>query len=309
MPEVRKINYFEIFVTNDLESRTCIDASMNKIQEFNRERARERQRFASSGGIIHVVDVINDRHFYNCRSKLIRDEFPEITDKQEDTVEAIAAETDENKGIHDETHFVISTHPQYPRPIIAVESCMKGPKHGDIRRYLENMLIHSGTHAEFNFEPVFGLDLSSFNAILTDVAEIRMIFHRDDILRYNDFDPTTGALLRAAMNYGDSEYITLEFNVNFQRRRNRYPTGGLINRVRHFVNILTANPEAKGLFQKLDVKAEVIDSGNKLKLFDLIESKIAREIRAERRRPRSQYYNSASIYAAIRSQIENDFGR
>lgn len=56
------------------------------------------------------------------------------------------------------------------------------------------------------------------------------------------------------------------------------------------------------------MKAEDSNFGDRLRLFDLIESKVASEVTADRKRPRSQYYDSASLYAAIRAQIETDFG-
>lgn len=308
MSDARKINFYEISVTNGLDCRACIDAAINQTNAFNASKARERQKPASSGGIVQIIDIRNVSHYHYCLSKLIRDEFPEVTDKTEDTVEVIEAENDPNKGIHDETHFVISKNPNYNRPIIAVESCMRGPKYTDIHRYLESMLIHSGAQAEFIFEPVFAFEYKEFLDRMKDVAQIKMMFYREDVQQYSGIDPDTGQLLRIAMNYGDPEYIALEFNVNFQKKKHRYPTDGLVSRVKHLVNILINNPDAKNLIKRLDVKAEDSNFGDRLRLFDLIESKVASEVTADRKRPRSQYYDSTSLYAAIRAQIETDFG-
>jgi hypothetical protein len=185
---------------------------------------------------------------------------------------------------------------------------MKGAKYTDIHRYFESMFIYSGGQAEFTFEPVFAFDYDQFLERISEVANVKMMFRSEDVEEYSKFDPSTGQLIRNAMKLGDSEYVTMEFGINFQKKKNRHNTDGLMKLVKHFINVLKNNPTAKDYINKLDVKAEDSNFDHKLRLFDLIESKVASEVLAEKIRSRSQYYESSSLYESIRKQIEKDFG-
>lgn len=224
MSNSRKINYFEIKVTEDnVNCRQVINELFEYIDHFNSTKAPERKITTANGLTLHIHEVLPYlQTYWKGKARLIYDEFPEVTDKEEDTNEIIEAENDPRKGIPEETHFVLSKNPHYAHPVIAIESCMKGPKHGDIERYFERMLHQMGLpHNLLRFEPVFAFDYDSFVERISDIAYVKMSFRHDDIPHLTEYDKRLGALLSAANDYGEMEYITLEFSINFRSRRNR----------------------------------------------------------------------------------------
>jgi hypothetical protein len=245
--------------------------------------------------------------YFFCCCKAIKEEFPEITDMQTGQQSELDEEGDENKGIPEETHFVISMNPAYRYPIIAVESCMRGPKSGDIERFFSQVLVNLELLDEFLFEPVFAIDYATLAERTMDVASITLVVHQSQIDAIRAEDATTGDLLRTAQQYADSEYVAIESKVKFNRIKERHSTRGLNRVFRSLVNMLRRSPEVKENFTKLDVRIQDRNFGGRLRLIDLIESKVASEVPAERKRPRSQYYNSTALYDAIRRQLERDF--
>lgn len=305
----RKINYFEIKTIGEIDTKELLKIAISRIIKANKRKSKKRYKDLSGGGGKMIINVSKEvgNHIYFF-SKSIRGQFPEITDMSDDVVERLDAEDDDNKGVHEEAHFVISFKESYLQPIIAIESTLKGPKFNDIQRYLNSSIKKKESDQEFIFEPIFAFNYDEMVERVSDVANIKMMFHRDQISLYSNYDPSTGEILRASMDYLDAEYVTLEYKINFQQISKRYPTNSLVSRFHKFIDIFRKTPKAIEHITKLDVRAQDKKFNGRLRLFDLIESKVASEVLAERRRPRSQYYNSSTLYDAIREQMARDFG-
>lgn len=304
----RSINYYEIHTKK--KSKKVIDylkKAVKKINHNERYKAKNRFRALSTGSYLQVTKITETPMFFAGCAKMVRNEFPVISDKKKGTVTKIAEEDDDDKGIPEETHFVICIHKSLSKPIIAIESTLKGPRENNISSFLSYALRDMDVDDDFNLIPIFAFDINKLEERINGVAKIKMSFHRDNIEDFNELDPETGSVLAAAIEYADSEYITLEFGINFQKIKERYPTKSLKDRFLKLLGVVQQNPKAKDLIKKLEVRAPDSLYENKIRLFDLIQSKVASEVTAERRRPRVQYFESTGLHNAIKNQILNDF--
>lgn len=308
MADTRKINFYEIFINNDLDCKQSIEEAIKKFNNLNRAKSNKRKKSIAGGVYMQVEEFHKVGFYFQGKSKVVRDEFPEIINKVDDSMETMSAEDDPQKGIPDETHFIISMNKTYPNPIIAVESCLKGPKSNDIRKYLNSMFLHSGGKGEFIFEPYYKFDYDNFLKRIGDVASIKFKVFQSEIDGLKQMGNKTGTYIRNSFSYGNPEYITFEFGINFQKKKKRHDSSSLKEMAIDFVSFLKKGKNKKDLFKRLDIKAQDNYDDGTLRLFDLIESKIASEVVAERKRPRSKYFNSNSLYEEIRGQIESDFG-
>lgn len=307
MAHSRKVNFYEIIGLNNLDVRQSISTASDLWKVLHHAKDDNRKYATSSNDIIQLMqlDLIGNK--YNGLIKLIKDEFPVVHNKQTDETETIDGEYDPDKGIPEETHFVISVHPILRHPVIGVESTMQGVKYKDVKHYFESMMMRAGIPAELIFEPVYAFSYEEFLQRIDEVAQISLMFHRDEVSKYSQYDRSTGEMLFQVMDFGDPEYVTVELYIDFRKRTKRWPTDGLKRKLLDLVGVLMDNPEAKNYMKRFDVKATDRNFGGRLRLFDLIESKVASEVKVERRGPRSQYYDSHSIHASIRAQIEKDF--
>lgn len=293
-------------MNNGFESKKGIEMCTKLMKHFNSSKSTKRYR-PISGGLMKIQDIQETGSYIYCKAKLIRDEFPEVSDKIKDTDEKMESEGDNTKGIREETHIAISNNIKHRYPIIAVESTLKGPKYSDIKNFFNFIFINSGNDGEFRFEPLFAFKDDEILDRIEDVANINMVFHHSDVPEYSNIDPKLGTFIKNALNFGKSEYVKFEFGVNFQKKKKRFQTTRLKEIVIDLIGVFRRAPKARKLIKKFDVKAEDRNNNSRLRLFDLIESKVASEISVEKKRPRSQYYNSKSIYDAIREQMEKDF--
>lgn len=306
---VRKINYYNLSLASGENIHQRLADIADWVNEQNESRSDHRKLETSTRAISQITNfALRYNDTYNCCMKLILEEFPEVIDKVSDDIEELAEESDPTKGLYEETHFVIYLRPNNEPPVLAIESVMKGAKTRDVENFLNVGMVKAGFNNDtLRFDPVFAFQYENFEARIEDVANLKMMFHYSDIAAFTQYDATAGELLRLAQNYADTEYVTLEFKVNFQRTERRHNTDDLKSRVLNFVRIFRRNPEAKRLVKKLDVRAQDKQAEGKIRLFDLIEEKVASEITVEKKRPTSQYYLSNDMYNAIRSRIRSDF--
>jgi len=305
----RKINYYKVGLKKSGDISRHLNEVLIKIEEFKEDNSSKRRYSNPTGPDIEFSTLSLKGDFYNIKAVAIRDEFPEVISKTDGSTEILEQEEDETKGIPNNTHIVIYVGRKVEQPIIAIESTQKGPRIKDIGFFFNRVLINLGIKGnEFSFEPVFAFQLETLQErIGNEIAQFKMLVHKDDIADIMAYDDETGKLLKHSSEYAESEYIYLNFKIDFKRTKNPFPREGLASRVRSVINILLNKPQSKNHFRKLDLWARDHQSGNQLRLFDLLEQKVASVVKAERKRPRSQDYNSSQLYEAIRQKIVEEF--
>ncbi len=303
----RSINYFEITTKNEIkEVRDSLKLSIDRINHNEKKKRKKRFRELNGNTFLQIKTIKTDSFYYSGCAKLVRNEFPEVADKATGETTLLDQEKDDTKGIPEETHFVICHHPKLKNPIIAIESTIKGPRENNINYFLSYALRDKKIDDDFIFTPKFAFDINKLEDRLNGVAKMRITFHRDNIGAYEKEDTETGELFAKALEYADSEYITMEFGIHFNKK-NRLSSQGIMGKLRSIINLLKKKPKTKELFSKLEVKAPDSLYDDKIRVFDLIKSRVASEVKTEKRRIRAQYYNSPDLYEAIKKQIFNDF--
>ena len=306
----RKITYYHVSLKGPGDSQDVMREVLDRIIDNNNTKSNSRRKRTKSGLYMYMQDCNPYGNvYYYCRLLQISDSFPEVIDKIEARTEEIDAEYDDNKGIKEETHFVVKFIPGKDTVLFAVESNQKGPKKGEITRYLDQILVNLGYENLWLFEPVFALNLETFMDRIDGVSQVNLMFHHDQIEGFKRYDASLGEMIDAAQRYGESEYVSLKFYIDFKtKQEERHSSTGLKQKLAQLLGIIRNRPEVKQHMHRFDVRAQDSQNNGRLQLFDLLESKMASEIIAERKRKTSQYFDSTYLYEAIRTQIEEDFG-
>jgi len=307
--KTRKINYYELkIVGTDEEAFSVYERALAELETRNSSVSDNRFRPMSGGGNMIIRRTGGTPSTSYFISTAIKDEFPGIYNLTNDEIEQLAAEGDITKGIPEEAHFVVFKHEPLNHPIIAIESTQKAPRAGDIESYFTRLVITEEEDSiEFFFDPVFAFDLDTLEERMMDVASVRIVAHHSQIDAISDFDQNTASALRAVYNNIGGEYIEINSWTDFGKKKTRPSTETIVQRALRWIGLIREDPERKEHLRKVDVRATDRDNGGKLSLFDLIQSKVASEVKAEKRRPRSQYYSSLSLHNEIKQKIEEDF--
>lgn len=306
----RKINYYKITLKSGNDSRPYVKGAINQLIEYKESSSPRRFNRTSTGPEIEFLDILQKgEDFWYLKSIAIRSEFPEVYDRATGDLEAMDEEEDENKNIPDVTHSVIYQGQKSESPVLAIESTLKGPKLRDIEFFMNRLLLNIGVKDDlFDFEPVFAFNLSKLiERIDDDVAKLSILVHQDQIEAIRGHDRFTAEMLESMRDYGQSEYIQAEFSIYANRKKEDFPRRGLAQNIWRLIRIFHEKPEAKLDFKKVDIKARDRESGNELRLFDLLEQKVASEVVAERKRTRSRDYDSRKLYEAIREKMVGEF--
>lgn len=305
----RNINYYELKVVGtDRDALTIYRQALDELNTRNTNGSSNRFRPMSGGGIMIIRQDGGTNNSDYFVSTSIKNTFPGIYDLTNDEIQQLEAEEDSDKGIPEEAHFVVFWNERLNHPIVAVESTMKAPRGGDIEKYFTKMVTtEENQEIEFVFEPVFAFDLGTLEERLIDVASIRIIAHQSQINEISNFDENLATGLRTLYDYAGGEYIEINSWTNFGRTKSRPDTESLVRRAFNLIGLFREDPERKRFLTKVDIKAQDRDNSGKLRTFDLIQSRVASEVTAERRRPRSQYYESIGLYNSINDKIREDF--
>ncbi|MCI4650814.1 hypothetical protein [Phaeodactylibacter sp.] len=311
MPQKRTINFFYAQMKRDEDCRKRLRQVIEKLLVHQQNKDRKRKMSLRDGGELQFPIVNEVGSYYFLKGSIVRDQFPEAFDKKLDREEMFEEEINPDKGVYDESHMVLALSEKLDHPMIGIESTLKGPKSGDVVRFFNRLLLDLQLPEpnEFDFKPVFAFkDLEVLDRIYEEnVATIHAKIHYEHLATWKDAGISLAEILVAAQKATNSEYVEIKLGVDFVKKKKRHPVNGLFNTFKQLVYFLKENPEARRNADKLYIRAEDVNFGNKLRLFDLIQQRVASEVEVDRRRPTSQYYQSRELFNAIKERLEEDF--
>jgi hypothetical protein len=321
-PQKRTINYFELVFDNyEGNAYSLAVKALDRIKDslVAGEKPKLLQLTSRSDAYCVLHEITINGQYYDCKGKVvIGDAFPGVTDNTTMTETTLQEEKDTKKGLHYETHFIFSTNPHFPEvptSLFAIESTSKGLTEKDIANYLRWQVADQIEDAVTCYmKPLFVLNLDTFPERINDVATLEMIAYRADLERLKVFDDNLWSLFKNAFDFAETEYVQLEFGIKFNVKKNRTNPGRLKSSVLKLVEKLqkftfgeNIKPLTHSGVSKMHVRAQDKYYGDNLRLFDILGMKVGSEVLADKRRERSQYFNSRELFVAMQIQLNRDF--
>jgi hypothetical protein len=315
MKTKRKIIFFEITrsqssVTNSvITDKECIQAVFRQFHQLNQAADPSIDMNAGRDTTIHILplrEIDTELVVIDAKARFIKyNDFPDTIKRSDRTEKSLGDEAEADEGIPEETHLVIDT--RYSPMIIAVETSQSGPKINYIMKYINYWLQRIEISVEFEAMSIIGMESQRFIDSISECASLAMKVRKENIPNIKETDNDLGTRLEVSQQYADTDYVDLDLGYNFRiaefRRSN---TDKLINKVKRIFDISRRNPDFFDNFDYLQIRAQ--EGDEPLRVFDLIADRVASEVYAEKKAPRSKYFNSHFLCYEIKEEIGKNFG-
>lgn len=270
-----KIYYYEL--NFDFKSGESLSTFFDALTNLSATRARIRYQYFGER-YIFIQGVNNEENIIKGKLRSIRDDiFPQIINMTSDEVTDL--EDRGSDGIMDTSHFIIDFRRN--STILALEYNHSGAKIDDFVRYIEKIGISKNLINKLGFQFVTEEDFRDLENRINRISEFSLKIHKDNFESIRGMDGNILQAAEATINVFENEYALLNFKVDYRKFSD---TPMIKQSILNIVNWFVENPDKKNLFNYLNFKAEDETNNNRLRLYDLIVSKIKSEFYVQKKR-------------------------
>jgi hypothetical protein len=201
-------------------------------------------------------------------------------------------------GIMDTSHFIIDF--RRTKTILALEYNHSGAKIEDFVKYMEKIGISKELIDKLGFQFLTEESFADLDERINRISEFSLKIHKDNFDSIRGMDGNIIQAAEATIKNFENEYALLNFKIDYRK----FSDTPLIKRsIINIVHWFEENPDKKNLFNYLNFVAEDETNNNKLRLFDLIVSKVKSEFNVQKKR-KSKTIISEDMFPKMQREID-----
>ncbi len=289
-----KIYYYELnFVFKTGEN---LSTFFNTLTNLAVTRARIRYQYFGER-YIYIQGVSNEGNIIKGKLRSIRDDiFPQLINMTNDEVTDL--EDRGSDGIMDTSHFIIDF--RRTKTILALEYNHSGAKIDDFVKYMEKIGISKELIDKLGFQFLTEESFADLEDRINRISEFSLKIHKDNFEAIRGMDGNIIQAAEATINNFENEYALLNFKIDYRK----FSDTPLIKRsILNIVQWFQENPDKKNLFNYLNFTAEDETNNNKLRLYDLIVSKVKSEFNVQKKR-KAKTIISEDMFPKMQREID-----
>ncbi|PIF62125.1 hypothetical protein [Flavobacterium sp. 11] len=270
-----KIYYYELnFVFKTGEN---LSTFFDTLTNLSVTRARIRYQYFGER-YVFIQGVSNGGNIIQGKLRSIRDDiFPQLINMTNDEVTDL--EDRGSDGIMDTSHFIIDFRRN--KTILALEYNHSGAKIDDFVKYIEKIGISKELITKLGFQFLTEESFEDLESRINRISEFSLKIHKDNFEEIRGMDGNILQAAEATINNFENEYAVLNFKMDYRKFSD---TPQIKRSILNIVHWFEENPDKRNLFNYLNFVAEDETNNNKLRLYDLIVSKVKSEFNVQKKK-------------------------